>query len=60
MMAAAPGVREAAELVLFMREELAEAPEDIMATLRREFPGLSLIAVFRELTAIQQQAGGNA
>lgn len=51
--------REAAELVVYLREETAFEPADVMASVRNEFPGVTMIAVFREVSAIES-ARGNA
>lgn len=51
--------REAAEIVVYLREETAFAPEDVMGAVRNEFPDVTMLDVFREVSAIES-ARGNA
>ncbi len=47
---------EAAETVLLLREECA-TPEEIMAELRREFPDVTTVAVFRAVSEMDVVRG---
>ncbi len=49
--------RESAELVVILREEEASAPEEIMSELRREFPDVTTVAVFRAVSEMDVVRG---
>ncbi len=49
--------REAAELCLLMREEEGSAPEEVMAEVRREFPEVTMLGLFRALSEMDVVRG---
>lgn len=53
-------LRDAADLVLFLREDMNATPEEVQASVRHDFPTVSMVEVFRRVTRLEQEMRGAA